>query len=62
MFFEDLQLCANSRWLADGSDHDRNNDFLMWPNNVLTILGYVLAEIPSLKVVYGITHVLAYFL
>ncbi len=42
--FEDLQRCANSRWLTNGSDHNRNN------NNVLTILCYFLAAIPSLKV------------
>ncbi len=43
VFFEDLQRCAKSRWLTDGSDHNRNNNFLMWPDNVMTILCYFLA-------------------
>ncbi len=42
--FEDLQRCANSRRLTDGSDQSRNNDFLMWPDNVPTILCYFLAQ------------------
>ncbi len=27
--FEDLQRRANSRWLTDGSDNDKNNNFSM---------------------------------
>ncbi len=48
--FENLQRCANSRWLTDGSDHNRNYNFSMWPDNDLSVLCYFLAAIPSLKV------------
>ncbi len=56
--FDDLQRCANSRWLT-GHDHNRNYNFSMWPDNVPTILCYFLAAFPSLKVslhAYGINH------
>ncbi len=36
--FEDLQWCADSRWLTNGSDHNRNYNFSMWPDNDLPIL------------------------
>ncbi len=40
------QRCDNSRWLADGPDHNRsNNNFSMWPDKALTILCYSLAAI-----------------
>ncbi len=32
---EDLQRCANWRWLTNGSDHNRNNNFSTWSDNVL---------------------------
>ncbi len=41
--FEDLQRCANWRRLTDGSDHSRNINPSMWPNNVLTVLCYFLS-------------------
>ncbi len=44
--FEDLQRCANSRWLTDGSDHNRNYDLSMWLDNDLSILCYFLATFP----------------
>ncbi len=47
--FEDLQRCANSSWLTDGSDHNRNYNFSMWPHSDLSILCYFLAAVPSLK-------------
>ncbi len=62
--FEDLQRCANSRCLIDGSNHNRDNN-LMWPDNVLTIICCFLAAILWLKVswyVYGIKHVFTYLL
>ncbi len=51
---------GNSRWLTDGSGHNRNNNHTMWPEHVLTVLGYFLAAISILKVslyVYGIKRV-----
>ncbi len=39
-----------SRWLTDGSDHNRNYTFSMWPDNDLSFLCYFLEAIPSLKV------------
>ncbi len=48
--FDDLQRCANSRWLSDGSDHNSNKDSSMGPDNVLTALCYFLAALPKLKV------------
>ncbi len=48
--FEDLQRCATSGWLADGSDHNRNYNFSKLPDNDLHILCYFLEAIPSLKV------------
>ncbi len=48
--FEDLQRCANSRWLTDGSDHSSNYNFSVWSDDDLSILCYFLAAIPSLKV------------
>ncbi len=48
--FEDLQRCANSRWLTDGFDHNRIYNFSMWPDNVLTILCCFLASVSSRKV------------
>ncbi len=63
--FEDLQRCANSRWLTEGSDHNTNYNFSMWLCNVLTIFCYFLAAIPLLKVseqVYGIKHMFTYLL
>ncbi len=47
---DELQRCADSRWLIDGSDHYRNNNSSMWPDNVLTVLGYSLAALPTLEV------------
>ncbi len=41
---------ANSRWQTDGSDYNKNGNLSMWPNNVLTILYYKSAALPSLKV------------
>ncbi len=41
----------------------RNNNFLMWPVNVLTVLSYLFAAIPALKVsnhFYGAKHVFIY--
>ncbi len=48
--FEDAQRCANPSWLTDGSDHNRNYNFLMWPDSDLCMLCYFLAAISSLKV------------
>ncbi len=48
--FEDLQRCANSRWLTGGSNHNSNNNTSVGPDNVLTVLCYLLAAIPKLKV------------
>ncbi len=48
--FEDLQRCANSKWLTDGFDHNRNNNSSMWSDNVLAVLCYILAAIPMPKV------------
>ncbi len=48
--FEDLQRCANSRWMTGGSDHNRNNKSSMWPDNILTILCYYLAALHTMKV------------
>ncbi len=48
--FENLQRCANSSWQTDGPDHNRNNNSSMWPDNVLTVLCYSLAALPTLKV------------
>ncbi len=48
--FEDLQRCANSRWLTDGSDHNSNNNSSMWPDNMLAVLSYFFAAIPTLNV------------
>ncbi len=42
----DLQRWTNSRWLTDGSDHNRNNNATIWP----TIFYDFLAAIPMLKV------------
>ncbi len=33
--FEDLQRCANSKWLTNGSDHNRNNNSSLWPDCTL---------------------------
>ncbi len=63
--FEDLQRCADSRWLTDGLDHNTAYNFSMWPDNVLTILYYLLAAIPSLKNslhAYEIKHKVFYFI
>ncbi len=51
--FEYLQRCATSRWLSAGSYHNRNNKFLMWPDNVLTVLRWNYRNY-----VCGIKHVL----
>ncbi len=48
--FEDIQRCADSRWLTDGPDNNRNYNLSMWPDNVPTILCYFFAAIPLLKV------------
>ncbi len=37
---EDTQRCANSRWLTDGYEHNRNLNLSMWPDNVKTTLCY----------------------
>ncbi len=42
MHFEDIQRRTTSRWLTDGSDHNRNNNSLMRPGNV--------AALPTLKI------------
>ncbi len=42
--------CAISRWLTRGSDRNRNINSYMWPENVLTVLCYLPAAIPTLKV------------
>ncbi len=65
MCFEDLQRCGNSRRLTDGSVHNRNNNFPMWPDKILTILCYFLAAIHSVKVtlyVHKIKHLFTYLL
>ncbi len=41
---------ANSRWLTNGSDHNRNYNFSMLSDNDLSILCYFPAAITSLKV------------
>ncbi len=50
VLFEDSQRCAESRWLTDGTNNHRNYNLSMWPDNILTILCYFFAAIPSLKV------------
>ncbi len=39
-----------SRWLTDRSDHNRNYNFSMWPDNVPTIICHFRAAIPSVEV------------
>ncbi len=48
--FQELQRWANLRWLTKRSDHNRNYNFWMWPDNVRSIFCYFLAVIPSLNV------------
>ncbi len=50
VFFEDLQRCAKSKWLTDGTDHNGNNNPSMWHDNVLTVLFYCLSAHITLKV------------
>ncbi len=35
--FDDFQRYANSRWLTEGTDHNRNNNFSMWPAHSLLV-------------------------
>ncbi len=59
MFLKMSNGAPMSRWLTDGSDHNRNYNFSMRLDNVPTILCYFLVAISSLKLsehVYGIKH------
>ncbi len=61
MFLKMSNGAPISRWLTDGSDHNRNYNFSMWLDNVAAILCYFLVAIPLLKLsqhVYGIKHML----
>ncbi len=46
----DIQSCTTSRWLTDGSDHNRKKNSSMWSDDVLSVLFYFLAAVPTLKV------------
>ncbi len=52
--FENLQRCANSRWLTHGSDHTTNYDITSRCGQ--TILCYFLAAIPSLNIHVYLTY------